>query len=67
MTFASLSAKCTLKLTPLNILIKIYKVMLITSFHEAPYFSPYMGYIGMWVNLGDRPKESVYKLRSGDE
>ena len=44
-------------------LTKANMIMLITSSHETPYPSPYMGYVGMWVNLGDGPKESVYKLR----
>ena len=40
-------------------------IMLITSSHETPYPSPYMGYVGMWVDLGDGPKESVHKSRMG--
>ena len=43
-------------------LTKVNKIMLITSSHETPYPSPYMGYVGMWVDLGDGPQESVYKL-----
>ena len=42
-------------------------IMLITSSHETPYPSPYMGYVGMWVDLGDGPKESGYKSRGGKE
>ena len=67
MTFASFSVKCILKLTSLNMLMKINKIMLITSSHETPYPSPYMGYVGMWVDLGDGPTESVYKSRGGKE
>ena len=44
---------------------KTNKIMLITSSHETPYPSPSMGYIGMWVDLGDGPKESGYKSRRG--
>ena len=40
-------------------------IMLITSSHETPHPSPYMGYVGMWVDLGDGPKESGYKSRRG--
>ena len=40
-------------------------IMLITSSHETPHPSPYMGYVGMWVDLGDGPKESGYKPRRG--
>ena len=48
-------------------LTKSNKIMLITSSHEIPYPSPYMGYVGMWVDLGDGPKESMYKLRGRKE
>ena len=44
---------------------KTNEIMLITSSHETPYPSPYMGYVGMWVNLGDGPKGCVYKSRGG--
>ena len=40
-------------------------IMLITSSHETPHPSPYMGYVRMGVDLGDGPKESVYKSRGG--
>ena len=54
-----------LKLTPLNMLTRANMIMIITSSHETPYPSPYMGYVGMWVDLGDGPKESVHKSRMG--
>ena len=57
--------KMHIKVNTLNMLTKANMTMLITSPHETPYPSPYMGYVGMWVNLGDGPKESVYKLRRG--
>ena len=53
----SLSMKCILKLTPLNMPTKTNMIMLITSSYETPYPSPYMGYIGMWVDLRDGPKK----------
>ena len=44
-------------------LMKANMIMLITSSHETPHPSPYMGYVGMGVDLGDGPKESGYKSR----
>ena len=46
-------------------LTKTNKIMLITSSHETPYRSPYVRYVGMWVDLGDGPKEIVYESRQG--
>ena len=59
--------KMLIKVDTLNMLIKTNKIMLITSSHEKPYPSPYMGYVGMWVDLGDGPRESVYKSRGRKE
>ena len=46
-------------------LTKTNKIMLITSSHETPYPSPYMGYVGVWVDLREGPEESVYKSTEG--
>ena len=51
----------------LDMLTKTNKIMLITSSHETPDPSPSTGYVGVWVDLGDGPKERGYKLRGGKE